>query len=294
MAVAVSKKTFQKDAQESMGSLSVINECPLNCDCGLEPVDIHLPEGSLLKCIKCGQLVTSSDVETYHRRFRPFDESNPIDPNPSVHLKRLRRARRHMDRSPGETRLLDVGCNIGTFLNQARLQGYRVTGVEPDEKAVQTATESGLNVKCGYLHDMHFPDEHFDIITLFEVIEHLKDPIGLLKECYRIIRPSGLLFITTGNTESWTVRFLKEDWDYFDLKLGHISFFCPSSIRVLAERTGFNLSKVETRSVSLRRSSCSSRLKRRGRKMLGEMLSFPARVLNRGHDMFVVLKKKAR
>ena len=294
MAVAVSKKTFQKDAQESMGSLSVINECPLNCDCGLEPADIHLPEGSLLKCIKCGQLVTSSDVETYHRRFRPFDESNPIDPNPSVHVKRLRRARRHMDRSPGETRLLDVGCNIGTFLNQARLQGYRVTGVEPDEKAVQTATESGLNVKCGYLHDMHFPDEHFDIITLFEVIEHLKDPIGLLKECYRIIRPSGLLFITTGNTDSWTVRFLKEDWDYFDLKLGHISFFCSSSIRVLAERTGFNLSKVETRSVSLRRSSCSSRLKRRGRKMLGEMLSFPARVLNRGHDMFVVLKKKAR
>ncbi|MEJ2726126.1 MAG: methyltransferase domain-containing protein [Deltaproteobacteria bacterium] len=230
MPVAVSLKTFQKDAEKSMGSLSVIDGCPLNCDCELEPMDIHLPEGFLLRCIKCGQWVTSSDVETYHKRFRPFDESNPIDPNPGVHLKRLRRMKRHMSLFPGETRLLDVGCNIGTFLNQASLQGYRVTGVEPDEKAVQTAIESGLNVKCGYLHEVHFAARHFDIITLFEVIEHLKDPIGLLKECNRILKFSGVLFITTGNAESWTVRILKGDWDYFDLRLGHISFFCPSSI----------------------------------------------------------------
>jgi len=257
-------------------------------------MDIQLPEGSLLKCVKCGQLVTSSDMETYHRRFQPFDESNPIDRNPRVHVKRLRRMRRHMNRSPDETRLLDVGSNIGTFLNQARFQGYEVTGVDPDVNAVQTAAASGLNVKCGYLHEMHFADGHFDIITLFEVIEHLKDPIGLLRECNRILKLSGLLFITTGNTESWTVRFLKEDWDYFDLKLGHISFFSPSSMRMLAERTGFKVTKMETRSVSVQKRFCGSKLERNGRKVVGEILNLPARMLNRGHDMFVVLKKKTR
>jgi SAM-dependent methyltransferase len=277
-----------------VNSKGIFSECPLGCGFGLEPSQILLPEGPLLKCKDCGQLVSSTDGDTYKRRFQPFDEDNPIDTNPSVHKKRLRRVGRHMRLPPGETRLLDVGCNVGTFLQEARTEGFIATGVEPDKRAVEIGAGSGLDIKCGYLHEMNFAENSHDMITLFEVIEHLEKPVGLMRECRRILKPSGLVFLTTGNTRSWTVKFLRERWDYFDLSLGHISFFSPSSMLRLAERAGFEVESIETKSVSFQNGLCGSNLERFAKKMIGEALNLPARALSRGHDMAVVLKKDAQ
>ncbi|MFO7462079.1 MAG: class I SAM-dependent methyltransferase [Desulfatiglandales bacterium] len=272
---------------------AMINECPLGCTSGFEPSHIVLPEGPLLKCRDCGQLVSSANEETYKRRFQPFDENNPIDPNPSVHRKRLRKVERLAGSRPGETCILDVGCNVGTFLHEAKARGFTATGVEPDRRAVEIGVGSGLDIRCGYLHEVGIAESSYDIITLFEVIEHLWEPIPLMQECRRILKPSGLVLLTTGNTQSWTVKFLGERWDYFDLALGHVSFFCPSSIVRLAEKAGFEVEKIETKSVSVRNGSSGSRLWGFARKMIGEALNVPARVFCRGHDMFVVLKKNA-
>jgi SAM-dependent methyltransferase len=192
---------------------------------------------------------------------------------------------------PGKTRLLDVGCNIGTFLQEAKTEGFIVTGVEPDRKAVEIGVGSGLNIQCGYLHEMDFEESSYDVITLFEVIEHLQEPIRMMQECHRLLKPSGMVFMTTGNTQSWTVKFLKEKWDYFDLALGHISFFNPTSIARLAERGGFEVKKVETKRVSLQNGPGTSVLERFARKTFGEALNLPARILCRGHDMFAVFLK---
>lgn len=90
-------------------------------------------------------------------------------------------------------------------------------------------------------------------MTLFEVIEHVDDPIGLLWACYRVLRPGGVLVIGTGNTDSWTRSMLQQRWDFFDLRQhgGHISFFCPRSMEALATRTGFQIRKVNTSSVKV-------------------------------------------
>ena len=271
--------------------MPTIEKCPVGCGSTLEPSDLLLPEGALLRCTQCGQLVSACDAETYQRRFQPFGEDNPIDRNPSVHRKRLRKVQRHVHLQPRGTRLLDIGCNIGTFLQVAKERGYSVLGVEPDPGAVEAGLRAGLDIRCGYLHEVNLGDAQYDIVTLFEVLEHLEDPAGLLKECRRILKPGGFLCMTTGNSRSWTARFMKGKWDYFDLKLGHISFFNPSSVSLMAERTGFEVVKIETKSVGLQRKEETSRVKYRMSKMVAEVLGLAAGRLNRGQNMFVTLRK---
>jgi SAM-dependent methyltransferase len=230
--------------------MRIIEKCPVGCDSTLESSDIVLSEGALLRCTSCGQLVNPCDGETYKRRFQPFGADNPIDKNPSVHRKRLKRIQKVVRLPPEETRLLDIGCNLGTFLQLAKKQGYLGTGVEPDADAVEAGLRSGLDIRCGYLHQINLGEARYDIVTLFEVVEHLKDPTGLLKECQRVLKPGGFLCMTNGNARSWTAKFLKSKRDYFDLKVGHISFFNPSSVSTVAGRTGFKVVKIVTRSVS--------------------------------------------
>jgi len=272
--------------------MPIINSCPIGCDGSLVPSPLLLPEGPLFKCSQCGQFVSSCDNESYKRRFQPFDENHPIDHNPHVHAKRLRQVQKYASNGGSEKKtILDIGCNIGTFLGLAKAAGYLTLGVEPDTKAVQEGTGSGLDIRCGYLHDLKFADSSLDIVTLFEVIEHLDKPIGLLAECHRILKRTGFMFITTGNTSSWTVGWRGQHWDYFDLKLGHISFFNPLSMRMLARKAGFDVVKIETRSISLRDKESASWIEYRVAKLATEALSLPARLMKRGHDMLAVLRK---
>jgi len=280
------------ETERAVSDARLFVECPLECGCGLEPSRIILPEGPLLDCRHCGHLVSSADNKTYERNFQPFDEANLIDRNPRVHINRLEKVKRYKDMPPGEVRLLDVGCNLGTFLHQAKAQGFQVVGVEPDRAAAEAGALAGLDIKWGYLQEMGFADASFQVVTLFEVIEHLTDPIALMRECRRVLARSGRMFITTGNTRSWTVEFLKGNWDYFALKPGHISFFNPESMARLAEKAGLQVVRIESGSVSAQIGFCPSALGRFSKKMVGEVLNLPAKLFHRGHDMFVVLKKK--
>jgi 2-polyprenyl-3-methyl-5-hydroxy-6-metoxy-1,4-benzoquinol methylase len=186
--------------------------------------------------------------------------------------------------------LLDIGCSFGLFLTLAKNAGYIVTGVETAVDAAKSVSEQGLNIKCGYVQDLNLPESYYDVITLFEVIEHLASPVELLKECYRILRPGGLLLISTGNTDSWTASFLKENWDYFHVK-GHISFFNTVTLQEIARLAGFSVVSLETRRVKTRNKQSVSTFQYTIAKIMNELLSLPAKILNKGHDVFLILTK---
>ncbi|HXY61967.1 MAG TPA: class I SAM-dependent methyltransferase, partial [Nitrospirota bacterium] len=192
---------------------------------------------------------------------------------------------------PQRTRLLDVGCSSGAFLADAKKFGFLETGVEPAAEPVKTAREFGLNVRQGFLHDLRFPDEAFDVITLFEVIEHLREPMELLRECRRILRREGIMVIGTGNAESWTVRLMKGDWDYFMNHGGHVSFYNPMSLAKLAGRAGFRVVRRETRGCSLYRRDQVSEMRYAISKVVREIMGLPAKLFDKGHDMVLFLKK---
>jgi len=276
-----------------------VTACPVGCSAGFTTTDIVLPEGPLLRCGSCGQLVSQCTEAEYLDSLERFDTAAGTLPgmesaarHEQVSVRRLRKMLTLLGKEPGQVRLLDVGCSSGAFLMSARKVGFDTTGVEPSAEAAETARRAGLNVFTGFLEAARFPDGAFDAATLVEVIEHLRDPRSLLAECRRVLKPGGILLVTTPNAASWTARIMKSRWDGFGLKAmgGHISFFNPRSIEMIAERTGYELVRVETRNVRFfERGHCPNAIYVAA-KIASEFLNWPSRLLGTGHDLLACLR----
>ena len=167
----------------------------------------------------------------------------------------------------------------------------KAEGVEPSERAVQNGRERGLTIHSGFLQDVAFQSDTFDAITLYEVIEHVIDPVPLLKECHRILKKGGVVVVGTGNTDSWTRRIREDRWDFFDMRKhgGHVSFYSTDSIEALASVAGFTIVKKRTSSVNFYEKEETSRLVYRFFKILSELLNIPSKILAKGHQMEVFM-----
>lgn len=102
----------------------------------------------------------------------------------------------------GADRLLDIGCGSGEFLLRARSLGWKVEGVDFDPKAVEAARASGLEVRVGSIEAYSDVRDAFDVVTCNHVIEHVYDPVYLIRAIHRILKLGGLLWIETPNIAS--------------------------------------------------------------------------------------------
>jgi 2-polyprenyl-3-methyl-5-hydroxy-6-metoxy-1,4-benzoquinol methylase len=142
-------------------------------------------------------------------------------------------------RLPDHPRHLDVGCALGSMLQEAKVAGWEPAGVEPSEFAARYAAEhTGCPVYAGTLQKAAFPSESFDVVTLMDVIEHVPEPSELMRELYRILRPSGVVLIVTPNFASLFMRLygLKS---YGVWPEHHVVYFQPSTMTKLLREVGF-------------------------------------------------------
>lgn len=279
----------------------LIERCPIGCEGDLVETTIVLPEGALCRCQACGQLVSQITAPAFTRSMKEFDR--PKGTLPTQHTQRRHDARAAKlfgtvaslvpSWPGGAARLLDIGCSSGALLKSAKQHGFDAEGVEPAPQAAEFAASTGLKVFQGYLHDARYPAASFDAVTLMEVIEHLPNPSALLKEVWRVLKPEGVLVVGTGNGMSWTVQLVGARWGYFQVAEhgGHISFFNPASLGLLAQRCGFRAERSETRRVSLAEPHEVGRVTYRVLKVAAEILALPARVFGKGHDLLTFLRK---
>jgi 2-polyprenyl-3-methyl-5-hydroxy-6-metoxy-1,4-benzoquinol methylase len=148
---------------------------------------------------------------------------------------------------PMPGRVLDVGCGYGFFLDLARRAGARVAGVELAKAEAAYARERlGLNV-AGSLDELPLDSrEGFDLVTLFEVVEHLHEPVEFVGELARLLRPGGVLVIATDNFASLPARVLGDGFPKW-IPHQHVSLFDPASLQALVRAVG-NLELVGQRS----------------------------------------------
>ena len=136
--------------------------------------------------------------------------------------------------------LLDVGCGSGQALQFMAEFGWQGQGVDFDPEAVQIAEKKGLEVHLGSLEDQAYPSDSFDAITMSHLIEHVHDPLSLLGECRRILKPRGQLVIVTPNSGSWGHQRFGSSWMHLDPPR-HLHIFNGHSLRTLLEMAGFQL-----------------------------------------------------
>lgn len=140
-------------------------------------------------------------------------------------------------------RLLDVGCALGFFLDEAR-GDFDTYGVEISKFAATYAREKlALQVINKDFLDVEFEDEFFDCITLWDVIEHLPNPTLALNKIYKLLKPDGLLVLSTGDIGSVVSKLMGKHWHLL-LPPQHIYYFSQDTIKRLLKNTGFKVIKI--------------------------------------------------
>lgn len=141
------------------------------------------------------------------------------------------------------SRLLDVGCATGVFI-EAASGLYGASGVELSEFASAYARDKkGLQVKTGTLSGANFPDKYFDVVTMWDVIEHLRSPLEDLAEVRRVIKDDGIFVISTGDVRSLFARICGRHWHLYNPEQ-HLSYFSKKTVGLMLAKAGFRVLRI--------------------------------------------------
>lgn len=136
-------------------------------------------------------------------------------------------------------RLLDVGCHIGVMIELAEARGWEASGVEPSVWASEQARGHGLCVVTGTLANTQIPANYFDVVTMWDVIEHLTDPATEIRHVHRVLKPGGVFAIHTIDIESLFARVIGKRWPW--LMEMHLYYFSPRTLSKMLTQNGFRV-----------------------------------------------------
>lgn len=137
-------------------------------------------------------------------------------------------------------KILDVGTAGGSFLKAAKDAGWDVYGIEPNKWLCNWAKKNyGIKVDQGDLFTQKYKDKSFDVVTLWDVLEHVPDPKKVLIECNRILRPGGVLVVNYPDMGSSIAKLMGRKWVF--ILTVHLFYFTPKTIRKILNITGFDV-----------------------------------------------------
>ena len=160
----------------------------------------------------------------------------------AVFRAEFERRLRRMRAAGASGRLLDVGAATGAFLVAARAAGFDVAGIEPSPVA-QAARARGLDVFHGPIESATLAAASFDVVTIFDVLEHLVDPADVLRRIGGWLRPRGRLFIAVPDFGGWWARASGARWAMVTPK-EHLHYFTRRTLRSLLRGTGFEVESL--------------------------------------------------
>jgi 2-polyprenyl-3-methyl-5-hydroxy-6-metoxy-1,4-benzoquinol methylase len=145
-----------------------------------------------------------------------------------------------------QSRLLDVGCGNGSFLNEVKmLTGCQVCGVDISTGAAKTAKENyGLDIHIGTILQAPFPERYFDVITAWEYLEHVNDPSGVLLKISSLLKNDGSCVISTPNFNSFNCKLFKDKWYGLDCPR-HLYIYDSKTIARLLEKSELSIQEIK-------------------------------------------------
>ncbi len=148
-----------------------------------------------------------------------------------------------LDLDPHKMQLLDVGCGAGYFLSYLKDQKIQAKGLDTNLNTVRYCRERGLDVDSGNVADE--PDGKYDVVVLFDVLEHLLNPVSVMKDLVRKLKPKGYVLAFTPNIHSLSYELMGNLENTF-LPFEHICFYDLKSFNFLAEKIGLQIYSLDT------------------------------------------------
>jgi len=163
-----------------------------------------------------------------------------------IQTRRRHRVERHV--RPGK--LLDIGSGDGRFVHHMALHGWDATGLDfsPAAQKFANTLHSRAQFLQGSLDDYDFPPRSLDLITLWQVLEHIGEPRTLLRRCHGLMKPGGMLVASVPNIDGLSSRLTGERWWGLDVPR-HLVHYTPSTLRSSLERAGFRVVHIRHHSL---------------------------------------------
>jgi 2-polyprenyl-3-methyl-5-hydroxy-6-metoxy-1,4-benzoquinol methylase len=146
---------------------------------------------------------------------------------------------------PKRVRVLDIGCGFGESLGYHSARACDVYGVEADENIRRVVEKFGYKVHVGLFDDNVYEANFFDYVTMDQVIEHVTEPVEVLKGVARILMPGGVAVLSTPNASGWGAKLFGKRWINWHSPY-HLQFFTRNSMQIAAQQAGMVLTEVKT------------------------------------------------
>ncbi len=204
----------------------------------------------LVQCQECdfvfGSRIPSPKEITAH--YAGYVRNNELSP---ITVKRYEELLEQFEPYRNSNRILDVGCGDGHFLAVAKSKGWNVFGTEYTDEAVKAGLAKGITMFQGRIQDYN-QTLTFDVITSFEVIEHINDGNEHVAKINSLLRSGGLFYFTTPNFDSLSRRILGGKWKIIEYP-EHLCYYTASTIHLLVKQNGFQRLDILTTGCALQR-----------------------------------------
>jgi 2-polyprenyl-3-methyl-5-hydroxy-6-metoxy-1,4-benzoquinol methylase len=233
---------------------TVKRACP-NCNTTQHKLFLEKDSFTIVKCLNCHLVYVNPTLksEKYIEIYKNINYGHIIE-SLSISSHEYRRSRFGTERieliekyaRKKSGRLLEIGSGSGFFLEEAKSRGWDVSGCELSEPAYEFSRSRGINVLNLTLHEAGFANDEFDVVTAFDVLEHIYDPKNFIREVKRILKPNGILFLYVPNLDSASFHLMGEG-AHFIWPTHHLTYFTPETLSSFLKTLEFQLVFLETK-----------------------------------------------
>jgi len=201
--------------------------------------------GRIVQCRECGLQFRSprEDEDTILSWYGDVEDLVYLAEEPARVATFSRALDQLEKRVPKRGPLLDVGCYTGVFLDVAAKRGWPVTGVEPSRWAGDVARRRGFTVHSGTVTTAPLVPKSFDVVTMWDVVEHLTDPVAVLARARELTSDDGWLVAATLNVEAWIARLMGRRWPWY-MRM-HLIYYTRQTLTAVLARAGWRTVAIE-------------------------------------------------